>query len=238
MIVYPAIDLRGGRVVQLVGGDPEEERIRLSTAPADVAREWIAAGFRALHVVDLDGALESGGNAAAVRSILAAVDVPVQVGGGVRSAEQVAALLAAGAERVVVGTRAIEEPAWLEAVAGDHPGRLVVAADCRAREVVTRGWRSGSGQDVLALVEGLAGLPLAALLVTDVSREGRMGGIDAALFAELAARTPHPLIASGGIAGAGDLRALAGSGVAGVVVGMALYTGALDARAIAKEYTA
>lgn len=238
MIVYPAIDLRGGRVVQLVGGDPEEERIRLSTAPADVAREWIAAGFRALHVVDLDGALESGLNAAAVRSILAAVDVPVQVGGGVRSREQVAALLAAGAERMVVGTRAIEEPAWLEEVAAEHPERLVVAADCRDGEVVTRGWRSGSGVDVYELVDRLAGMPLAALLVTDVSREGGMGGADVALFTSLVDRSAHPLIASGGIAGAGDLRALAGSGVAGVVVGMALYTGALDARAIAKEYTA
>lgn len=259
MIVYPAVDLRGGRVVQLVGGRPDAERISLAD-PVAVARRWVDAGFRALHVVDLDAALApdvasgtgAGETADAARTgtreragarfapalaaILSAVAVPVQVGGGVRDEAAADALLAAGAARVIVGTRAVEDPAWLEALAVQRPGRVVVAADVRDGVVVTRGWTVGTGLAAAALFERLDPLPLAGILVTDVGREGRMAGADADLFAPLVRATRHPVIASGGIKDAEDLRALARVGAAGAVVGMALYTGAIDPRATAREF--
>src|SRR5690606_37055052 len=175
-------------------------------------------------------------NRAAVEAILAAVDVPVQVGGGVRDDETADALLAAGAARVIAGTRAVEDAAWIAALAERHPGRVIVAADVRGRVVVTRGWTAGAGITVDALLRRLEPLPLAGLLVTDVSREGRMAGADAARFAALAAATRHPVIAAGGIAGMDDLRALAARGIAGAVLGMALYTGGLDAREAARGF--
>jgi len=238
MIAYAAIDLRCGRVVQLVGGRPEAERISLPD-PGAVARQWVEAGFAALHVVDLDAALGAGDNAAAIAAILAAAgDLPVQVGGGVRTTEHAETLLANGAMRVVVGTRAVEDPAWLEQLAARFPDRIVVAADVRGDDVVVRGWTVATEHSAAEFLAGLASIPLAAALVTDVAREGRMCGVDVARFAALARATTHPLIASGGIAAAADLDALAGAGAAGAVLGMALYTGALDARAIAEVYHA
>lgn len=237
MIAYAAIDVRGGRVVQLVGGRPEEERVSLPD-PAAVARRWVDAGFAALHVVDLDAALGDGRNREAVTAILEAVDVPVQVGGGVRDDAAVAELLEAGAARVVVGTRAVEEPGWAEAISGRHPGRVVVAADVRGRAVVTRGWTAEAALEAADLLPRLDALPLAAVLVTDVGREGRMEGVDAGRFAGLVAATRHPLIASGGITTPADLHALMEAGVQGAVLGMALYTGALDAEAVARQYAA
>ncbi|HUH13629.1 MAG TPA: 1-(5-phosphoribosyl)-5-[(5-phosphoribosylamino)methylideneamino] imidazole-4-carboxamide isomerase [Longimicrobiales bacterium] len=235
MMAIAAIDLRAGRVVQLVGGRPEDERVSLPD-PAAVVRRWQEAGFAALHVVDLDGALSSGGNRGAVEAVLRPATVPVQVGGGVREAEDAERLLAGGAARVVVGTRAVEEPRWLERLAMRHPGRIVVAADVRGERVVTRGWTAEVELTVEALLERLEPLPLGAVLVTDVGREGGMGGADTERFRHLAAATRHPLQASGGIASVEDLRALARAGAAGAVLGMALYTGALDAPAVAREF--
>jgi phosphoribosylformimino-5-aminoimidazole carboxamide ribotide isomerase len=235
VIAYPAIDLRGGQVVQLVGGDPADQRVQLPD-PAAVARRWIDDGFAALHVVDLDAALGHGTNHDAIHAILATVDVPVQVGGGIRDDEAIAALLAAGARRVIVGTRAVLEPDWLRRQAEAWPDRILLAADCRGDDVVVQGWTERAGASVPALLELTAALPLAGILVTDVSREGRMEGADTARFAALARMTPHPLLASGGVTTAGELRELASGGLAGAVLGMALYTGALDARATAREF--
>lgn len=237
MIAYAALDLRDGQAVQLVGGAPAEERVRL-VDPVGVARRWVAAGFRALHVVDLDAALGAGDNRGLVREIVSGVAVPVQVGGGVRDEKALAALLRDGAGRVVVGTRAIEDPEWLAAVAREHPGRVVLAADVRGERVLLRGWTAEAAPSPAELLESVAGLPLGGVLVTDVAREGRVDGCDPHRFGGLAAVTPHPLIAAGGISTVEDLRALQGAGVAGAVLGMALYTGALDAGAVAREFTA
>jgi phosphoribosylformimino-5-aminoimidazole carboxamide ribotide isomerase len=236
MIAFAAVDLRGGRVVQLVGGRPEDERVSLPD-PAVVARRWIDAGFAALHVVDLDAALGSGDNAAAVCDVItAAGSVPVQVGGGVRTLERAEALFEAGATRVVAGTRAVQDRAWIEELAGRWPGRVVVAADVMGDEIVVRGWTERSGLAATEFLAGLRDLPLAGVLVTDVTREGRMSGADIERFTRLVRHSPHPLLASGGVAGAADLAALAEAGAAGVVLGMALYTGALDAPSTAREY--
>ena len=236
MIVFAAIDLRGGRVVQLVGGRPEDERVSLPD-PAGVARGWIDVGFTALHVVDLDAALGVGSNAAAVGQVIAASGgARVQVAGGVRTTDRAEALLDAGADAVVVGTRGVQEPAWLEEITARWPGRIVLAADVRGDDVVVRGWTAAAGITVDELLGRIAALPLAAVLVTDVVREGQMTGADTARFRYLAETSPHPVLASGGIAGAADLAVLSRTGVAGAIVGMALYTGALDAAAIAVEY--
>ena len=243
MIAIPAVDLRAGRCVQLVGGDYAQERVRLDD-PVEVAREWVRAGFARLHVVDLDAATGRGSNRALIGELLRAVAretggaVPVQVGGGVREEEDIAALLDEGAAAVVVGTRAVEDEAWRETMALRYPGQLVLAADVRGRQVVTRGWSSTSTLDVGELVRDCAGLPLAALLVTAVQLEGRMEGTDLPLMEEIAEQAAAPLLASGGVASADDLRALAHRGVAGAVLGMALYTGALDARHTAEEFGA
>lgn len=237
MIAYAAIDLLGGRVVQLVGGRPGHERVNLPD-PLAVAAGWVSAGFSWLHVVDLDAALGTGSNRDVIERIIAESPVPVQVGGGVRDDASAGALLAAGAARVMVGTRAIEDRAWLDALARRHPGRVVVAADVRGERIVLRGWSVEAAEEPNALLAGLDSLPLAGVLVTDVGREGSMAGADVARFAALAAATRHPLIAAGGISGMDDLRELARHEIAGAVLGMALYTGAVEPRAIAQEFFA
>jgi phosphoribosylformimino-5-aminoimidazole carboxamide ribotide isomerase len=235
MIVIPAVDLRDGACVQLVGGEYAEERVRLDD-PAAVAREWAHHGFRRLHVVDLDAATGRGSNLRTIVDILHDQDAEVQVGGGVRDTDRVEELLGEGAARVVVGTRALEEPEWLAEIASLYPGQVIVAADVRERRVVTRGWVRTLPQDILDVVDDIASLPLGGLLVTAVHREGQMQGTDLPLMEDVAERSPFPVIASGGIATMDDLRALEHRGIAACVVGMALYTGALDPRAVAGEF--
>lgn len=237
MIAIPAVDLREGACVQLVGGDVAAERVRLPD-PAAVARRWRDAGFRALHVVDLDAAFDRGNNQPAIEQILALQDLAVSVGGGVRDLVRAATLLRAGAARVVVGTRAVEDPEWLAALTEAWPGRIIVAADVRDRTVVTRGWATTSGVLVGDLLARIAALPLAGVLVTAVHQEGRLAGPDVALVAECARVSRHPCIASGGITTLEDLRALADAGAAAAVLGMALYTGRLDPDTVAKEFAA
>ncbi|HEX3157518.1 MAG TPA: 1-(5-phosphoribosyl)-5-[(5-phosphoribosylamino)methylideneamino] imidazole-4-carboxamide isomerase [Gemmatimonadaceae bacterium] len=237
MIVIPAVDLRDGACVQLVGGDYADEAVRLED-PLEVARGWARLGFPWLHVVDLDAATERGSNAALVRAIAHDTGALVQAGGGVRSEERIEALLDDGVARVVVGTRALEDPDWLRDMAGRFPGVLVVAADVRERRVVTRGWTRTLARDVMDVMEELDALPLAGVLVTAVHREGKMQGVDLFLIDDLMESSRLPLIASGGIGGMRDLEALDERGVSAAVVGMALYTGALEPRVVAEEYSA
>jgi phosphoribosylformimino-5-aminoimidazole carboxamide ribotide isomerase len=236
MIVLPAIDLRDGACVQLVGGDYAAERVRLPD-PFAVLADWLAAGFREIHVVDLDAATRRGDNARIIARLLAS-PATIQVGGGIDSLERAADLLGSGAARVVVGTRAIVDRPWLAELCAFHPGRVVVAADVRNREIVTRGWTAGSGQDVVATVRELDALPLGGILVTAVHREGRLAGPDLGLVDAVVAATRHPVQASGGIRNLADLRDLARAGAARAVVGMALYLGALDRSAVIQEFAA
>ena len=237
MIVIPAVDLREGACVQLVGGEYSREQVRLDD-PVWVARAWSQQGFRRLHVVDLDAATGRGENRALIRDILALGEFEVQVGGGVRSIDRIEQLLDAGAARVVLGTRALEEPDWLAEMAGLFPGELIVAADVRDRRIVTRGWARTLPRHVLDTVSELDDLPLAGVMVTAVHKEGRLAGPDLALMEDIVEATGLPVLASGGIATPADLRALEHRGVAGAIVGMALYTGALEPRAIAQEFEA
>lgn len=237
MIAIPALDLKEGRCVQLVGGRPEDERVSLPD-PAEVAGRWRDQGFRSFHVVDLDAALDRGDNREAIRRVLGATDAATQVGGGVRSSDDVRWLVDAGADRVVVGTRAVRDPEWLTELASDFPERIVVAADVREGEVLIRGWTEESGLGVEELLERLTPLPLAGVLCTDVGREGRMEGIHRESVRSVVEGTEHRVWISGGIRSMEDLEFLEEVGAAGAVLGMALYTGVLDGDSVAKEYGA
>jgi len=236
MIAIPAVDLREGACVQLVGGDYSNERVRL-TDPLGVAREWARYGFRRLHVVDLDAATGRGSNGDIVAELMRDTSAELQVGGGVRSSTQVDELLAAGANAVVVGTRALEDGDWLARLATAYPNEIIVAADVRDRRVVTRGWTRTLPREIVDVTEELSTLPLAGLLVTAVHREGRMQGADLFLMEDVVEAASFPVYASGGIASMNDLRALDDRGVSAAILGMALYTGALDPWQTAEEFS-
>lgn len=235
MIATPAVDLRGGRCVQLVGGRPQDERVSLPD-PVAVALDWWDRGFRAVHVVDLDAALGDGDNRDVIAAVAAATPAETQVGGGVRDAAAIEALLALGVSRAVVGTRAVDDPDWLAATASRFPGRITVAADVRDGIVLRKGWTEGTGLVLDEFLATLADLPLAGVLCTDVGREGRMEGIHRDSVARALAASSHPMWVSGGVTTLDELDFLAGAGAAGVVLGMALYTGTLDPDAVAARY--
>jgi len=235
MIAIPAVDLRGGACVQLVGGSFADERVRIAD-PVAAAQKWIDLGFSRLHVVDLDAAVGSGTNAREVSGILQLGGAETQVGGGIRTTDRVVAVLDAGAASVVVGTRAVDDPEWLAEIAARFPQRVIVAADVRERRVTANGWTVERDLDIADFVRRIGALPLAGILVTAVHREGQMKGSDLPLMTEIVEATDLAVIASGGIASMAELRDLASRGVRAAVLGMSLYTGALDARAIAQEF--
>jgi phosphoribosylformimino-5-aminoimidazole carboxamide ribotide isomerase len=228
MIVYPAIDLRGGRCVRLQQGAADAETV-FSADPAGVARRWAADGAEWLHVVNLDGALgeSSQHNLDALRAILAAVTIPVQFGGGLRSAADVTRLLALGVQRVVLGTVALRQPAVVRAALAAHgPERVCVGIDARDGKVATHGWTDVSGVEASDLAAGMAALGVRRVVYTDIARDGMLSGVNVAATAQLARSAGLGVIASGGVASLEDVRALAtqrSAGIEGVIIGMALY---------------
>lgn len=235
MIATPAVDLRGGRCVQLVGGRPEDERVSLPD-PMAVARQWHEMGFSHLHLVDLDAALGSGDNLALLRSLVMATPASTQVGGGIRDDARADTLLEAGADRVVVGTRALDDPNWLHALARKRPGKVMVAADTRDGFVLTKGWTERSRLTISDFLDRLRDLPLAGVLTTDVGQEGRLHGINRDAVARTLKWSTHPLWISGGVTTEDDLLWLEDHGAAGAVLGMALYTGTLSAPSVAARW--
>lgn len=235
MDLYPAIDLLGGAAVRLTQGRYDEPTVYRSD-PIEVAREFEAAGAPWIHVVDLEAARAGTSvQTAVVRAVCAAVRIPVQCGGGVRDADRAAELFEAGAARVVMGTAAAEDPALFGAVARLWPGRVAAGVDHRGGEVRVRGWEEGTGRKVLDLAAELAGEGAAAIIVTEIGRDGMLTGPDLAGLADaLDPAGGVPVIASGGVAGVADLKQLAGLRspegrvLAGVIVGRALYEGVLS----------
>lgn len=233
----PALDVREGACVRLAGDTVDErERIRLQD-PLGVAVGWSRLGFTRLQLIDLDAAFERGSNATIIDSILSEQTAHVHVGGGVRSSERIGQLLAEGAAQVVVGARALEDRDWLAEVAGMFPGALIVAADVRERRVMTRGWASASAREVIDVVEELNDFPLGGVLITAIHRRGLLGGTDLLLMDDVAEASDFPLYAAGGISTINELRSLEDRGVAGAILGMALYSGALDPRSVADEFS-
>jgi len=237
MQVIPAIDLRDGACVQLVGGSYAEERVRIAD-PVEVARQWARLGFTRIHLVDLDAATGRGSNSEIVREILGVTPALIQCGGGVRELDTIDELLTAGASEVVLGTRAVEDRAFLEDAVTRFPNRIIVAADTSARHILSRGWSQTSSRDVIDFIDELNALPLSAILVTAVEREGRMEGPDVNLVDEITARSSIPLQASGGVRSIDDIRALSDAGAAATIIGMALYTGTLNPQTIIEEMSA
>ena len=235
MIAVPAVDLREGRCVQLVGGRPEDERVSLPD-PVGQARLWWDMGFGTLHIVDLDAALGLGNNRALIKAVVQETKATIQVGGGVRDESDVEGLLGLGVRRVIVGTRAIDDPEWLSEISRRHPDRITVAADIRDGVVVRKGWTESSGIPVLELLERLEALPLGGILCTDVSREGRMGGIDLPGARSVIEGSKHPVWISGGVTTMDELEALEQAGAAGAVLGMALYTEKLSPTKVARRF--
>jgi phosphoribosylformimino-5-aminoimidazole carboxamide ribotide isomerase len=231
MELYPAIDLRGGRVVQLIQGDFDRERVH-GDDPAAVARAFVAAGARWIHTVDLDAARTGEPvNRHLIAEIAAAVDVPVQAGGGVRSAEAAAALADAGVARVVMGTAALEDPDLVATIAARQP--VALGVDVRDREVVVRGWEHGSGVEWPKVLARLEDTGAEALVVTQIAVEGLMGGADLGGLTEVLSATRLDVIASGGVGTLDDLVALAAVAagerrLAGAIVGTAIYEGRVD----------
>jgi phosphoribosylformimino-5-aminoimidazole carboxamide ribotide isomerase len=235
VIAAPAVDLKGGRCVQLVGGRPDDVRVSLPN-PVAQAMKWYERGFRTLHVVDLDAALGSGDNLDLILRIVEATPAETQVGGGIRDEGRAAALLEAGVDRVVVGTRAIDDPGWLSALAAAWPRRVMVALDTRDGQILRKGWTEDTGLKLASYLPGLASLPLAGILATDVGREGRLEGIDREAAGETISLSPHPVWASGGVTTTEELEYLDESGAAGAVLGMALYTETLDPDDVAARW--
>ncbi|MBO0746847.1 MAG: 1-(5-phosphoribosyl)-5-[(5-phosphoribosylamino)methylideneamino]imidazole-4-carboxamide isomerase [Acidimicrobiaceae bacterium] len=233
MDLFPAIDLRGGRCVRLVQGDFSRETV-YGDDPVAVARHFARQGAPWIHVVDLDAARTGDPvNRPVVTEIAASVTIPVQTGGGVRSAADAAALLGSGVTRVVVGTAAVERPELVGEIAERWPGRVAVGLDHRDGEVRLRGWVAGGGRRVAELIPDAVAAGAVAVIVTDISRDGRLAGPDVTGLAALLELTGAPLVASGGVSSLDDLRLLAavragGQGLAGAIVGKALYEGAFS----------
>jgi phosphoribosylformimino-5-aminoimidazole carboxamide ribotide isomerase len=223
VILYPAIDILQGRAVRLRQGRFDDATV-YADDPLDAARAWISGGARALHVVDLDGARAGAPvNIHHVRAICEALDVPVQVGGGLRSAAALAEALDAGAARVVLGTAAYRDPDLLAGALADHGDAVAVAMDVRGGRVATSGWTESIEQTPEAVIARLEAAGVRRIVYTDVDRDGLLTGPDVDAVARLAERLSARLIYSGGIHAAADLRALAGIDLDGVIVGKALY---------------
>ena len=222
-MVIPAVDVLDHQVVQLVGGVPGSQQIVMPN-PADVAEMWVDKGARYLHLVDLDGAFGKENNIPVFKRIIRDVGVPVQVGGGIRSAETIDDLISAGADRVVVGTKAVKEPEWLAEMADRHPGRIVLGLDTKAGRIAIKGWQESAQMTVGEMFDIIRDLPLAGVLNTNVDVEGQKRGIDERQARDFISRCPCDVISSGGVTSRIDADILADAGAVGAVVGLALYT--------------
>jgi phosphoribosylformimino-5-aminoimidazole carboxamide ribotide isomerase len=234
MNLYPAIDLKDGSCVRLVQGDMARATV-FNTDPAAQARAFAAAGFQWLHLVDLDGAFEGRPiNAAAVDAILQAVTLPAQLGGGIRDLATIERWLARGVRRVILGTLAVRKPDLVRDACRRFPGRVALGIDARGGKVAVEGWAATAEMTALDLAKAFEDAGAAAIIYTDIDRDGLLQGVNVEATAALAAQIDTPVIASGGIASLADLaelKAAAAAGIEGAIIGRALYDGRVDAAA-------
>ena len=231
MILFPAIDLKDGACVRLVRGDMASATV-FSEDPAAQARRFANAGFAWLHVVDLNGAFAGHSvNGAAVKAIRAAVDLRIQLGGGIRTRDAIEDWLALGIDRVVLGTAALRDPDLVRHAATDHPGAVAVGVDARDGRVAVEGWAETTEVGAIELARRFEDCGVAAMIYTDIARDGALTGIDAAAVGGLARQIRTPIIASGGVSSLADITALKAyeaDGIAGIICGRALYDGRID----------
>jgi phosphoribosylformimino-5-aminoimidazole carboxamide ribotide isomerase len=231
VILFPAIDLKEGACVRLVRGEMASATV-FNRDPAAQARHFADAGFTWLHVVDLDGAVAGRSiNGAAVAAIRKAVDLPIQLGGGVRDRAAIEHWLALGIDRVVLGTAALHDPGLVRHAAADHPGGIAVAIDARDGHVAVEGWTETTEIGVVELARRFEDCSVAAIVYTDITRDGALAGVDASAIAAVARQTRIPVVASGGVSSLDDIAALKAreaDGIAGIICGRALYDGRID----------
>lgn len=234
MILFPAIDLKDGHCVRLRRGAMESATV-FNADPAAQAKKFADAGFAWLHCVDLNGAFDGRStNAAAIKAIRAAIALPIQLGGGIRDMAGIEGWLAAGISRVILGTAALKNPALVKEAARAHPGRIAVGIDARDGKVAVEGWAETSELDAADLARRFEDAGVAAIIFTDIARDGMLQGVNAAATAALAHAVRIPVIASGGVAGIDDIAALKATGepnILGVIIGRALYDGRIDPKA-------
>ena len=225
MQIWPAIDIRGGKCVRLQQGDYQRETV-FSDDPVAVARQWVAQGASCLHLVDLDGARDGQLlNGFVISAIVSAVDVPCQMGGGIREETSIRALLGIGLARLVLGTQAIRAPDWFREMVRRYPERLVLGVDARHGCVATDGWMQTSPRLATELACDFADEPIAGVVYTDISQDGMLAGPNFTAMAQMKSAVGCPVIASGGVACTEDVRRLAELGLDGCIIGRALYEG-------------
>lgn len=243
MVIFPAIDLKDGQCVRLMQGDMDRVTV-YGSDPGAMARRWQDEGAEWLHVVDLDGAFsKSPRNRRSVEAIVKSVAIPVQVGGGIRNLDTIAEYMDMGVRRVILGTAALREPELLAQAAGKHPGRVALGIDARGGKVAIEGWQETTQLDAATLVRQFEALPLAAIIYTDIHRDGMQTGVNVEATRQLILETRFPVIASGGVSTLSDIEALlplVPMGLLGVITGRALYDGTLqlkEALACVQSYT-
>jgi phosphoribosylformimino-5-aminoimidazole carboxamide ribotide isomerase len=225
--IWPAIDIRGGKCVRLQQGDFNRETV-FGHDPADMARHWVDLGAQCLHLVDLDGAREGRPvNMASIEAIVKASGVPCELGGGVRSDYAIQELIKAGIERVIIGTLALKEPDWFRRMCNKFPKRLVLGIDARDGFVAAEGWLEISKMPATGLARQFVREPIAAIIYTDIATDGMLTGPNVAAMAEMQAAVNVPVVASGGVSTKDDVARLAAAGMAGCIIGLALYQGTL-----------
>jgi phosphoribosylformimino-5-aminoimidazole carboxamide ribotide isomerase len=230
MILFPAIDLKDGQCVRLRQGDMARATI-FSDNPATQARAFETAGFEWLHLIDLNGAFAGhSANGPAIRAILQAIKIPIQLGGGIRDLRAIESWLATGIKRVILGTAAVRDPALVREAAKAFPGQIAVGVDARDGMVAVEGWAQASSLSAIELAKRFEGAGVAAVIFTDIARDGMLQGVNIAGTAALARAVSIPVIASGGVGGSEDIKLLMASGapIAGAIIGRALYDGHID----------
>ena len=227
MEIWPAIDLRGGRCVRLVQGDYDRETV-FGDDPAEMARRWAGEGAQFLHLVDLDGARDGKlVNRDAVSAIVQAVDIPCELGGGIRDDQSIEQLLSLGLQRLVIGTKAIKEPDWFRTTCRKFPNQLALGIDARNGRVATDGWLETSDVAATGLAKQFEDEPIAAIIYTDIAKDGMMSGPNLEAMKEMNEATRIPVVASGGVTTADDVEQLASIKMAGCIIGRTLYEGKL-----------
>lgn len=230
MQVWPAVDILDGKCVRLLQGDYQQSTV-YGQNPADMAARWVSDGAECLHLVDLDGARDgSNFNFSAVREIIEAVDVPCQLGGGIRSEKAIGDYLELGVSRLVVGTKALKDPAWLAEMAENYPNRLAVGIDARYGKVATDGWQQVSDLTAIEFAKSISELPIAGIIYTDILKDGMLAGPNIEAVQAFSEAIDVPVIASGGVTTSDDISRLASLNLSGCIVGRSLYEGKLDLR--------